>query len=122
MMIQQDRECPLGWDDMRSRPLSCSSPEGRSRWFLAYAFVLASLLGAGSSEGRGPKEMAAPLDSPVIQLRPIGVVHSAFKQARGTPVQPRVATNAQGTVEVFEEYCEALHPEPKEPSNPRPGK
>lgn len=43
-----------------------------------------------------------------IEYRPIGIVHSPFKSAEGTPIQPSRAEGAQGTVEVFEEYAEGL--------------
>ena len=40
-------------------------------------------------------------------IRPIGVVHSPFKEAHGTPIQP-IASDAKGTVEVFSEFREGL--------------
>lgn len=43
-----------------------------------------------------------------FQLKPIGVIHSPFKQAEGTPIQPSAAKGAEATVEVFEECREAL--------------
>ncbi len=43
-----------------------------------------------------------------IQYTPIGIIHSTFKVAQGTPIQPLAATNSSGTVEVFEEYVEGL--------------
>lgn len=43
-----------------------------------------------------------------FQLKPIGVIHSPFKQAEGTPIQPSAAKGAEATVEVFEEYRQAL--------------
>lgn len=43
-----------------------------------------------------------------MQLKPIGVIHSPFKEAQGTPIQPRMAEGAEGTVEVFEPYAEGL--------------
>jgi tRNA-Thr(GGU) m(6)t(6)A37 methyltransferase TsaA len=70
--------------------------------------IFAFLFGTGCSEVTELEETATRLDSSVIQLRPIGVVHSPYTQASGTAVQPRVATSAQGTVEVFDEYREGL--------------
>jgi tRNA-Thr(GGU) m(6)t(6)A37 methyltransferase TsaA len=43
-----------------------------------------------------------------MELKPIGVIHSPFKEAQGTPVQPSAAGDAQGEVEVFEEYAPGL--------------
>jgi len=43
-----------------------------------------------------------------ITYRPIGVVHSPFKEPRGTPIQPPGAEGVAGTVEVFPEYAEGL--------------
>lgn len=44
----------------------------------------------------------------VIEYRPIGVIHSPFKDVRGTPIQPRAAEGARGVVEVYPEYAEGL--------------
>ena len=43
-----------------------------------------------------------------IRLKPIGVIHSPFKEQRGTPIQPPMASGAIGWVEVFPEYEEGL--------------
>jgi tRNA-Thr(GGU) m(6)t(6)A37 methyltransferase TsaA len=43
-----------------------------------------------------------------IQLRPIGVVHTPFKEPKGTPIQPAMADGARGTVTVFEEFQDGL--------------
>jgi len=43
-----------------------------------------------------------------IKYRPIGVVHSSFREPKGTPIQPKGATGTHGTVEVFPEYAEGL--------------
>ena len=43
-----------------------------------------------------------------IVLRPIGTVHSPFKEPPGTPIQPGAAAGIQGMVEVFPEYGEGL--------------
>jgi tRNA-Thr(GGU) m(6)t(6)A37 methyltransferase TsaA len=39
-----------------------------------------------------------------VVLRPIGIVHSPFREQEGTPIQPS-ASMATGTVEVFAEYA-----------------
>ncbi len=43
-----------------------------------------------------------------IQLKPIGIIHSTFKQAQGTPIQPAFAHESEGIVEVFDEYLDGL--------------
>ena len=45
----------------------------------------------------------------MITYRPIGVIHSPFKQAAGSPIQGVFADDAEGVVEVFEEFAEGLH-------------
>ena len=44
----------------------------------------------------------------MIKLTPIGIIHSPFRQATGTPVQPSAAKGVEGAVEVFEEYAAGL--------------
>ncbi len=39
-----------------------------------------------------------------VEYEPIGIVHSPFVEAEGTPIQPSRADGAQGSVEVFPEY------------------
>jgi hypothetical protein len=43
-----------------------------------------------------------------IEFRPIGIVHSPFKEQQGTPIQPVFAEIARGKVEIFEPYRAAL--------------
>ena len=43
-----------------------------------------------------------------IRYKPIGIIHSPFKEPKGTPIQPSAAKGAEGTVEVFPEYAEGL--------------
>jgi len=43
-----------------------------------------------------------------MEIRPIGTIHSSFREARGVPIQPVFARGADGTVEVLPEYEEAL--------------
>ena len=43
-----------------------------------------------------------------IEYRPIGYVHSPHRTTSGTPIQPSRARGIEGTVEVEEEYVEAL--------------
>ena len=43
-----------------------------------------------------------------MNLEPIGVIHTPFREAAGTPIQPRAAKGARGTVEVFEPFAAGL--------------
>jgi len=43
-----------------------------------------------------------------ISYRPIGVIHSPFKEPEGTPIQAAAAQAVHGTIEVFQEYAEGL--------------
>ena len=43
-----------------------------------------------------------------IKYRPIGVIHSPFKEPPGTPIQPAAALGVEGSVRIFPEYAEGL--------------
>jgi tRNA-Thr(GGU) m(6)t(6)A37 methyltransferase TsaA len=43
-----------------------------------------------------------------IRLKSIGVVHSPFKEPKGTPIQPTAALDVEATIEVFPEYVDGL--------------
>jgi tRNA-Thr(GGU) m(6)t(6)A37 methyltransferase TsaA len=43
-----------------------------------------------------------------VKYRPIGIIHSPFKNPKGTPIQPAGAKGINGTVEVFPKYAEGL--------------
>jgi tRNA-Thr(GGU) m(6)t(6)A37 methyltransferase TsaA len=43
-----------------------------------------------------------------IIYKPIGVIHSPFKEPKGTPIQPASAKGIEGTVEIFPEYTDGL--------------
>ncbi len=43
-----------------------------------------------------------------ISYIPIGIIHSPFKETKGTPIQSSTAKGINGTVEVFPEYTEGL--------------
>ena len=43
-----------------------------------------------------------------IKYKAIGVIHSPFREPRGTPIQPAAGKGIDGTVEVFPEYTEGL--------------
>jgi tRNA-Thr(GGU) m(6)t(6)A37 methyltransferase TsaA len=43
-----------------------------------------------------------------IIYKPIGVIHSPFKEAKGTPIQPSSAKDVEGSVEIYSEYRKGL--------------
>jgi tRNA-Thr(GGU) m(6)t(6)A37 methyltransferase TsaA len=43
-----------------------------------------------------------------MELKPIGIIRSSLKEAKGSPIQPVFAKNSEGIVEVYEPYREAL--------------
>jgi tRNA-Thr(GGU) m(6)t(6)A37 methyltransferase TsaA len=43
-----------------------------------------------------------------VTLSAIGLIHTPFKEQTGTPIQPRFAKDAEGLVEVFPHYEDAL--------------
>jgi len=43
-----------------------------------------------------------------ISYRPIGIIHSPFKDIKGMPIQPTGAEGVAGTVEVNQEFIEGL--------------
>lgn len=43
-----------------------------------------------------------------IKYKPIGIIHSPFKEPKGTPIQPAAAKGVRGKVVVFEEYSDGL--------------
>lgn len=43
-----------------------------------------------------------------MQLQPIGIIHSPFAEAAGTPLQPRCAQGVRGHVEVLDIFAEGL--------------
>lgn len=43
-----------------------------------------------------------------ITYRPIGLIHSPFKTAEGTPIQPTGAVDIEGRVELFDEFTAGL--------------
>jgi tRNA-Thr(GGU) m(6)t(6)A37 methyltransferase TsaA len=44
----------------------------------------------------------------MIELHPIGVIHTPFRQPAGMPIQPTGAAGVKGTVEVYEPYVVGL--------------
>jgi len=43
-----------------------------------------------------------------IKYKPIGIIHSPFREPKGTPIQPAGARGINGIVEIFPEYTEGL--------------
>jgi tRNA-Thr(GGU) m(6)t(6)A37 methyltransferase TsaA len=43
-----------------------------------------------------------------IKYKQIGIIHSTFKEPKGTPIQPIVGKGSTGKIEVFEEYSQGL--------------
>jgi tRNA-Thr(GGU) m(6)t(6)A37 methyltransferase TsaA len=43
-----------------------------------------------------------------ISYIPIGVIHSPFKKAKGSPIQSATAGEAKGRVEIFSNYTDGL--------------
>ncbi len=44
----------------------------------------------------------------MIDYKPIGIIHSPFKEPTGTPIQPTAAQDITGSIEVYPEYAEGL--------------
>ncbi len=44
----------------------------------------------------------------MIEYRPIGLIHTPFKQREGMPIQPSRGRGVRGTVEVAPEYADGL--------------
>ena len=45
-----------------------------------------------------------------ILYQPIGIIHSPFETAKGSPIQSATAGEAEGRVEVFPEFFSILDP------------
>jgi tRNA-Thr(GGU) m(6)t(6)A37 methyltransferase TsaA len=43
-----------------------------------------------------------------IIYKPIGIIHSPFKEAKGTPIQAGAAKDIEGVIEVFSDYSNGL--------------
>jgi len=43
-----------------------------------------------------------------IEYKPIGVIHSPFKEPKGTPIQSAGAKGINGLIEIFPDYAEGL--------------
>jgi tRNA-Thr(GGU) m(6)t(6)A37 methyltransferase TsaA len=52
--------------------------------------------------------MSGPEDEMKIEYRPIGFIHSPFKERRGMPIQPTRGRGVRGTVEIIPKYADGL--------------
>ena len=43
-----------------------------------------------------------------MRLEPIGIIHTPFSEAAGTPIQSSTAKGSQGTIEVFSQFVPGL--------------
>ena len=43
-----------------------------------------------------------------IIYKPIGIIHSPFKEQKGTPIQPSSGKGIKATIEIFPEYIQGL--------------
>ena len=43
-----------------------------------------------------------------MQIKPIGIIHSSFKEPGGVPIQPVFSTEGRASVEILPQYAEAL--------------
>ncbi|CAN2041942.1 putative S-adenosyl-L-methionine-binding protein PYRAB06630 [Candidatus Magnetomoraceae bacterium gMMP-15] len=43
-----------------------------------------------------------------MNYKPIGIIHSPFKELKGMPIQPTGARGTKGTIELYKEYEEGL--------------
>jgi len=48
------------------------------------------------------------IDQKLLKIKPIGVIHSPFTEAKGTPIQPSFADGAEGWIEIFPDFAEGL--------------
>lgn len=44
----------------------------------------------------------------VIELKPIGIIHTPFTEKDKTPIQPIFSPDSRGTIELFPEYADGL--------------
>nr|WP_321409260.1 tRNA (N6-threonylcarbamoyladenosine(37)-N6)-methyltransferase TrmO [uncultured Carboxylicivirga sp.] len=48
------------------------------------------------------------MNTSIIEMRPIGVIHTPFTSIENMPIQPMAAKEILGTIEIFPEYAEGL--------------
>jgi len=52
--------------------------------------------------------MKADMSENRFEIRQIGVIHSPFKMANGTPIQTATANGVEGWIEVYDKYLDCL--------------
>lgn len=43
-----------------------------------------------------------------IKYQPIGIIHTPYKEPKGTPIQPLAGEGTTGTIEIYQDYIEGL--------------
>ena len=43
-----------------------------------------------------------------VELKPIGTIHSPFKDTKGTPIQSSAAGDVEGSIDILQEYVDGL--------------
>ncbi len=43
-----------------------------------------------------------------IQYKSIGIIHTPFKESKGSPIQPTASVDSEGKVEIFHEFSDGL--------------
>ena len=43
-----------------------------------------------------------------MEVTQIGVIHTQFKESKGTPIQPKMGNGARGTIEIFSRFAPGL--------------
>jgi tRNA (adenine37-N6)-methyltransferase len=57
-------------------------------------------------KSRRPRPNAKKMNK--IEFQPIGIIHSPFKEQKGTPIQPKRDKGTKGFIDIFPEYKEGL--------------
>ncbi|MCU4166428.1 tRNA (N6-threonylcarbamoyladenosine(37)-N6)-methyltransferase TrmO [Carboxylicivirga caseinilyticus] len=48
------------------------------------------------------------MNTSIIEMKPIGIIHTPFTSIENMPIQPMAAKEILGTIEIFPEYAEGL--------------
>ena len=43
-----------------------------------------------------------------IEMQPIGIIHTPFKELKGMPIQPKGAVGIKGTIELYDPFVPGL--------------
>jgi len=77
----------------------------------AYHFELKKMLDLTAAESmtvKGKLLVKREIKMDEIRYRAIGIIHSPYKEIKGTPIQPCGATGVKGSVEIKHEYVNGL--------------